>query len=314
MDCDTVYPNRESMSRESLIALGYFNILVTICNVVLNVFLCYALWKTGQLYKLSSKFIFCLSVSDTFVALTTQSLVSYLLLSESKAQNCKIEAASHFFSFTLNQFSGDMIMIVALDRFFHMKYLNKYSAYMNNTRGIMLVALNVAISLFGGITAMLVAILDGFFIWHSTFVILDTLVIITTMVLYIRMYLNVKKIVDSLNLRSNITPVENGVKKPKPRQYNFTLAKTMSFVLVSMVCAYIPYFCVGSASIYYYHAKNQEPSNGLKIAVYFAIIVVYMNCSFSAIIFISFNKSIKKLMAKALGANVSNFNSNTSES
>ena len=308
--CNTVYPNREGMSTTSLVALGYFNISVTVINVILNVFLCFALWKTGQLYKLSSRFIFCLSISDIFVALTTQNMVSYLLLSESKTRNCKIEASSHFFSFTLNQFSGDMILIIALDRYLHMKFLNKYPTKMTAKRGILLVILNVAISLFGGITATLVALLDGCFVWHWIFVSLDSAIIMTVIILYIGMYLTVRKMAGRLNLNTGMSASENQLPSLKLKErksscrYNFTLARTVSFVLVSMLLSYLPYFCLGSISTYYYHIRNEEPSNQLKIAVYFSIILVYMNCSFSVIIFVLFNNGIKRFLVKLFHSSV----------
>ena len=313
--CNTVYPNRGGMPSGSLMGLGYFNIFVIISNVVLNLFLCYALRETKQLHKFSNKFFFCLSISDTFIALTTQSLVAYLLLSDPSGSKCHVERSSLFFSFSLNQFSGDMILIVALDRYLHMKYLHKYPIKMTTKRGIVLVSLNVVFSIFMGTTAVFVSVFKGFYIWHLIFVILDTLVIITIIILYIRMYFNVKKMVGSLNLKTNINAPANanGKSTAKDRRtsspYNFTLARTVSFVLISMICSYLPYFLLGSISTYYYHVLNEEPSNELKIAVYFAIILVYMNASFSAIIFMSFNNRIKRFLAKMIGRDSENFSS-----
>ena len=298
--CYSVYPSRASFTASNTISLAAANIFVNLLNILTNCFLICALIKTRQTKKISSQFILCLSISDCCVGLILQPMVILLLTYFVKDRNCALEMTAEFLSYVFPQISGVMIMIVALDRFLHMKHLNQYSLYMTRKRGSLLVVTNVVVALCIASCSLVASLYGKFFIFNAILVGVDASVVIAIYVFYTITYRTIHRHLDQMReeqLQINILSPHITKNIPK---HDLELAKTMVFILTALSICYLPYFILGLIWSYYHHYKEAQAIPTLNILVWWSFILVYLNSSLNAIIFSARNKRISLLLRKVL--------------
>ena len=136
--CFSVFPLVTEIPGDILLSMRTVNFVFASMNIIGNAFLIHALRVTGQTKSISIKFIISLSVSGLINGLFSFFVIS-LLLWEEFQDNCVLKLVSQVVIGSTNPFSCAMITVIALDRFFHMKYLLRYSGIMNNRRGYRLI-------------------------------------------------------------------------------------------------------------------------------------------------------------------------------
>ena len=312
--CETVYPDQESLSIGHKISFVMANTTVGIFNILANMFLIYALSKLRQLSKVSYKLILCLSMSDFCVGLILQPLVTAVMFVDSKELSCHCKLAAQSFSFMFCQFSGVMIMIITLDRYLHMKYLNKYSLHMTHRVAYLLIAGNVLSSICIMLSSIFASRYDRFFPFQSGLIVLDSIVILTIFILYTSTYVSVKNRVQDLQtLNINVNKCQTGKRRKMNTKgsHNLTLAKTMVFILISLVICYLPYFIVGVIRPYKKYIRGENPGEPIDVLLLWSYICVYMNSFLNVLVFVWGNKSLQTFMFTIVNKNMMENNNST---
>ena len=115
-----------------------YNIAIALLNITGNSLLIWGLKKTGQYKTISFQFIIVMSTSDLIAGV--ESLVMLTLATwEEYNKICWIRLSTQSIMATCNCFSFVMILLIALDRYLHMKYLEKYFTVFTKKRGYFLV-------------------------------------------------------------------------------------------------------------------------------------------------------------------------------
>ena len=128
--CNGPNPNKLGGTRAAT-AIITIDVILTILNIFVNVVLIYALKAKDQLKSVSYRLIAFLSFSDICFGLMLQALVWIHLGVLRDIESCALKLSAQFLTYAFSQISVFMFLIIAFDRWLHMKYLNKYTALMN---------------------------------------------------------------------------------------------------------------------------------------------------------------------------------------
>ena len=124
-----------------------FNILVGILNISGNSILIWALRRTGQTKTISFQFIAIMSCSDLTIGIIGLVCISLMISLEKYRKNCWLMIITIVVLNNFNYFSAFMIFLIALDRYLHMKYLERYSTKFTKKRGYLLVIMSFVMAL-----------------------------------------------------------------------------------------------------------------------------------------------------------------------
>ena len=138
MDCLSFIKTLNCTSESVIVFIQVYNILIGILNVLGNAALIWALRKTQQTKSLSFQFILIMSTSDIIIGIN--GLVFLTLVSiEPYQSNCWLKFTVQFTLNACNYFSIFMIFLIALDRYLHMKLLERYLVIVTKKKGYMLI-------------------------------------------------------------------------------------------------------------------------------------------------------------------------------
>lgn len=144
--CSSTVPQVDGIPLTSLVLLRTLNFIIASLNISGNAFLIYALRKTAQTKKVSMKFILFMSISDLLLGFAGLALVSLNMWSI--LQNaCLLRRVTQGIIGVLTGFSVMMIPLIALDRYLHMTYLQRYQLVMTVKRGYIMMTVCFFISL-----------------------------------------------------------------------------------------------------------------------------------------------------------------------
>nr|QBL02596.1 biogenic amine-like GPCR [Tripedalia cystophora] len=295
--CQSVFPGRHNLSPATRATLTAVNVIVACSNIISNMFLVFALRRTKQLKKVACQFILYLCISDLCVGFLLQPLVSVLLtffVSETDKE-CSIELTGQALSFIFPQISGVMIMIISLDRFLHMRFLNRYSTIMTHRRAMLLVILNISLSAIITTCSVILSVYYRFFWFNVVLVSVDTLVVLLIYLFYTFTFQSVHRHTEMLRKRTQNNSIKMESQK-KIHYLDLTLAKTMVFILTSLTICYTPYFIVGLVWSYWKYYARVETSAFLDGLLWWCFILVYLNSTLNAVIFSFRNKSVRHVL------------------
>ena len=162
-----------------------YNILIGVLNITGNAILIWALRRTGQTKTISFQFIAIMSASDLTIGVIA--IVLMTLLSLDPYQNyCWLKVTTVAVSSTFNSFSSFMIFLIALDRYLHMKYLERYSIKFTKKRGYLLVIMSFALALLISISLFLTLSQLAYSTFQMVIVSTAILTLISVIILYHR--------------------------------------------------------------------------------------------------------------------------------
>ena len=265
------------------------NLFISVSNVATNGLLSHVLWKLKKLNTTSYRFIFVQSICDILVGsamLITRS-ASYF---NSFAQFCDLKAYADIICDTLCMFSGVMVTLIALDRYIHMRFLNRYSVWMTKRRAILLVILNGSICfVVGGI--QILAYLGH---WYHLVLLIQNcvaiLLIVSTSTVYIYAYKSLSIRTKQIDFGRSAPKNSNG--KRRKRNPSKEFLKAMVAILSMFMICFTP-FVVSSALKFAYLNKSVKESMAVIIIFYISRILVCMNSSLNAVLYISLNKDLR---------------------
>ena len=301
-----------SMLSRVLIALTW---LISLSNIILNSFLIHALRKHRKLKTVSYWLISCLSVSDIFVGifcLIKESL--YLALSNrDDAHESKFLVVS-VRSFWIN-FSTSFVLIIAVDRYIHMKYALRYHTLMTKKRAIISVIFNAIFTIHMTVTVRFLPKYQKEFlskhalayrIYRVILSIVYVIIILIVFLLYITTYVAIKKKIKeapSLGRKSadnNENTTESGNQAPNicrngKRSVDQEFAKAMGIVISILFLCLTPNLCIGVYERIVLLIRNgrYQQSNATLTARYWTFLMMQLNSSLNAIIIIVFSRELR---------------------
>ena len=119
-----------------------YNIIIAVLNTIGNSLLIWGLKKTGQCKTMSFHYIIIMSTSDLIAGINCLTLFN-LVTWEEYHKICWARLLNQFMLTTCNCFSFFMLVLIAFDRYLHMKYLNRYNEVVTKRRGYLLIVISI---------------------------------------------------------------------------------------------------------------------------------------------------------------------------
>ena len=299
-NCSTIIPSRQNISKTTILSFIAVNSTVGCLNIVLNSFLIYSFSKLKQLSNVSYKFLFCLSISDFCVGFLLTPLSTTVMLIDEGTTSCVLELVCQSPVLITCQFSGVMIMIITIDRYIHMRYLQKYNLYMTSKMAYLLIGGNFFISICLIVSSNFASLYDRVFEFQAGLIALDTTVSAIIFILYFSTYKSVSSRVQDLQASFKDVAGKPVAKRTalqsKSGPHNLTLAKTMIFVLISVLICYFPFFVIEFIHSYVKYIKRKAPGEVLGTLLLWSYIFICTNSYLNVIIFVSRHKTIKQFL------------------
>ena len=265
--------------------------IIAVPGISLNSLLSFLLWKFNKLNTISFRFIFIQSVSDIIVGVTLVSSRT-VFFSMNDVDFDKIKSFSDIVCDTLCVFSGTTVLFVAIDRFLHMKLLNRYSEIMTKNRAFILMLLNAAFCL-ALLTVESIGYFNGFyliFLLISNFIAIY--LIVTVSGIYCHTFKSVEKRTREFS-KARSTVSQNGRNPTKQFQ------KVVTLVLTAFVICFAPF--VIFALVQFIFQKRQIHNEAMTVCFFTSRLLVCLNSTLNASIFLTVNKELRELMFLTYG-------------
>lgn len=262
------------------------NLVISVSNITTNSILIRTLWKLKKLNTTSYKFIFIQCISDTVVG--SALLLSRIVLhSVSFTHYCNLKRYSDIICDSLCMFSGIMVILIALDRYIHMRFLNRYSAWMTRRRAALLVICNVALSSLAA-AAQVFAHLNNFYpLMNLVLNGIAILIISGASVAYFSAF-------RSLNRRTKQLEFQTARSNDARRKRNPTreFLKAMVSVLSALAFTFTP-FVITSALVFVKRNNLVSAERTVIILYLTSRLFVCTNSSLNAVLYIILNRELR---------------------
>ena len=311
-----------------VLVLTILRFAISAWNVTFNAFLIHALRKRDKLKIVSYWLISCLSITDVFVGilgLVEEGLIARLGSHCAANDVCFLTRALVLFSVN---FSLIFLLIIATDRFIHLKYSLRYKAKMTKKRAVALVCFNVIFTLHMVITAVLLPKYQPKFIelhalaYRIYRVILSSayvLILVAVYVLYTATYLALRKISpNTANLpttgnygaelttyaesRPSASTIYNGRRRSPDQEFVFGVG----LILFSSFVCLIPNVLVAAYNTYGVLIQNGKytPSESAETVRKWTFLAVQLNSSLNAIIILICSRELRKYTKQCFSRSV----------
>lgn len=124
-----------NIAEESFLYIRAYIVIIIIFNISGNAILIWALKKTGQTRTISFQFIIIMSISDLVSSIANSIILIITSISQQNKTICWIRLLCQFLLSTCVAYSFIMVALVALDRYLHMRYLERYPSVVTKKRG-----------------------------------------------------------------------------------------------------------------------------------------------------------------------------------
>ena len=275
-------------------------------NILCNSFLIFALQRRKKLKIISYWLIFCLSCSDVFFGifgLTNQSLM-LTLVNDYWMYNIwmVINALEYFFA----SFSATYLLIIAIDRFIHMKHTLRYQSIMTKNVARFLVCFNVIFTVHIVTMVMLLPAfqskfikkhLYSYLIYRFVLSLVYIVVVLSVCILYIATYCSIKRRIGNAPDRSkrgnNITKRSDIYKDRRRPDQEFSICIMLIIILVLLFEA--PNLC---ASVYINVSRLFQLrltfSKELGLFLQWTYLLLQFNSSLNAVVLLILCRELRK--------------------
>lgn len=130
--CITAFTDTEHISTVVVYIVSGLSILGILLNFTSNISVIYSLISTKQLNNPSMRMIFYLSCSDLCMAIFGQT--TFITVITGTEATCDFKSLSEFFLQFFGHTSAYIIGLIGYDRYFRMKYLNRYSEFVSTCK------------------------------------------------------------------------------------------------------------------------------------------------------------------------------------
>lgn len=288
-------------------------VLISVSNIILNSFLIHALRRRNKLRILSYWLIVCLCISDIFVGVF--GLLCEALVIGSK-ENTDIDfITSSILMFWVN-FSTSFVLIIATDRYIHMKHTVRYQIIMTKRRAVWLVLFNVLFTVHMLVTVRLLPkyqkdFLRKHLLAYRIYRVLLGVVYITIILvisgLYITTYFSIKRRVENTSIteeveRRDATRTEESTQKTQRRRsVDREFAKVMGLVTAILFLCLFPNLCMNLYTRTHMLIKGYSKlSDQFRFALQLTFLTMQLNSSLNAAIILFFNRELRQYTKQSL--------------
>ena len=143
VNCFAVIFRFEVLSHRQFAILTAVNLFVVVVNIITNTLVIYALIKTKQIGKVTSKLILILGVSDLMVALFCQTFQ----MTAFYTTDCIVMGSYQFMTLLFVHVSMYAVAIIGIDRCLRIKYFASFKALWTTRVVLTLISLAIFLSL-----------------------------------------------------------------------------------------------------------------------------------------------------------------------
>ena len=290
--CDNAFAGRIVLQGHQSITIAVLNFLMMPCTLVANIIVIAGLCRTRQLGTTVNNLFLCLSITDACIAVVVQTLVGVLFTFFREKPMCGLEVATQFLTFLFGHASGFTIVAVGIDRYVHMKYLQKYNAIMTRTRAKIMIGVSFTSAIGMGLAYTLSTVYNKYQWVNMIILLADLSAVIIIYVAYIEAYSRVKKHVKSTR------GLRKGAKNAP--SYAMSMITTILLILGAVFVCYVPYVIAGTIGFYQVQIKGRILSRNTAFLIYLTYLLVYLNSCLNAVIFIYKNDPVRKFFLGAL--------------
>ena len=281
LPCLSTYSGRVYMANYQRYILVTVDVIVMILNFLANTSVIMVLLMTNFIRNTSLILLFFLSISDTCLALITQTLFAILIGKYSDKSYCTFEMIVQFFAILLTHTSWYTIVCIGFDRYARMRFLTRYSLVV--TRRRVSLALSV-ICLFSYFQAMLYVLGTKYDVFTTTKQIAIGIDLVIAFFV-ISIYLLTIKIVRDYHVNSQNRDLLSKTDR--------AVTRLASKILLAILVFYGSYAVI---SICHFLLDKKIENNGkswLNFSLHFGYILTYCNSFVNAILFLTMNKNAK---------------------
>ncbi len=277
------------MNSERSIRRLYFtpNMFVALCNIGVNSFLIHTLHKLGKINNISFKLVTLLSVLDVCVgfSLGTHEIALLCISTEEGFLILRVYAAATLY--TVCELEGFTILLIAIDRFFHMKYPSRYSLIVTKRRAIVAVAVVFLLSIAHAAMEVYAALIHAENLFVDQLVVSGSIfaVLVALTVTYIVTYMEVRRRAMRRPVQNNGRPVVRPIRNSAAE-----LSRTVFVILTALWMICLPLSVLAPMKEHYLFVKNRVVSH----VFYASESLLFFNSTINAIIFIGFNTDVKR--------------------
>ena len=286
MTCSTYLTELYGVPPPLAALIQTYNILMGTINIIGNAILLWALRRTGQTTSLSLQFIIIMSSSDVIAGIISLTFTALLLAG---LNYCWLKLTIRFTLNTCTFFSICMIFLIALDRYLHMKYLERYSLVFTKKRGYSITAFMLLMGIFTSAVSVSPFSTFALSIFHIVYFSLAIFFLMAIAMLYHEALCTLKRKASQIS-RSVVNQ-------------NRALGKAGKRVSICVLVLIVPLCAVLLLEAVNYHLEFVNVSV-LSPVIWFAFITLLGNGFCSSVIFMSQNIPIKRLLRRTVRYNL----------
>lgn len=291
--CLSGIPSVANLSHDILISLRAINFVICFLNIAGNALLIYALKKTGQTRTISIRFIVFMSISDCVTGINSLFSISLLLWGKFP-DYCFLKEFVQTSTNATVIFSIFMIGVIALDRYFHMIYLERYPSKITNRRGYCMAFAGVCCTALVVIMELLMFVFD-----RNKISILQFGILCAWIILFVCIVLLYYKAYKSLRLRAS-SQVSQIMKNTLQESRKF--ARIARLIIISLGLLTTP-MLIFTCIQFFNHLSHFIDQHRLDVFFWFTFLLHTANGFASSIIFMSYNTPVMQLLRRMVTGN-----------
>ena len=269
----------------TMIILTVLNLLILVGAFISNTLVTFLLIKTKQIFKVSCKLIFHLSVSDLSIALLVQNLFLAVLFET----DCIVKIASQFLSGFLVRLSAYTIGLIGVDRFIRIKYRMMFRSILTS-KSVMFMLLLVWF--FALINATMLTI--GALVKGKVFGMIALVFDVTVLSFVIIMQLLTIKAIRRVNRQHGQTSVN------VTQQTHDRITSMCSKIMLLFVIFMGPYIIMYIVRSKIRKDLNSSGKSLLEFAFRLSILLGYSNSFANAVLFLTKNVKCRRFLKKTI--------------
>ena len=290
--CKTSYSGKIHLLQSQKDVLISLMAVTMILNISANSGVMYALITTKQLNNLSMHLIFFLCVSDSCLAGFGQPLFIVMLANYSNSYYCNFDTIVEFFVYLFCHISAYLIGLIGYDRFFRMKYLNRYSEVVKAWKLHVAMVITVFLSLVQTSTQVIGVKLHIYRKVKMAGIFVDFIKLLLMIFPYI------------LTMRVVKHHMRNAVNRRMLSKVDKTITSIASRIMVSITILYTPYVMFDVLHIFLDEKTISERFPWIHLSMFIGYQLGIANSFVNAIIFVSFNKKSQRKLFYFCKSNV----------
>ena len=298
---NSMYTRRLHLTKAQNLSIG-----VLLGSTCLPVFLIHfslvvSLIGAKQLTNTTNFYILILSISDCLQGVVTTPMEASLFIFYPDRDNCNLSVTSQFFAYSNTAFSACLILLIAFDRYIHIrtdfKQKNGCLRKIASKNGsVVLLSLSSILSLLFGVFSIFGNKYTDLNV--TGMLIISVFLVVIVYVLYIRIYLKVRRHHRECKVHCQ---EENNSQSPSTTpKYIKKLSKTVLLILMPMAICYYPPLLVSAYLSYSYSTGKNDYSNLIQFIYYLLMSLVSFNAMWNAFVVFYRNKELRKYLSNKI--------------